>query len=218
MRQFRFVVCFIFAVSCVLFAGTMIHQGNKAKNANVAVVEGSEEELELKTADSPKGQKLTSPVFTIEKEPVCLLGETLDITDYVSAKDKVDGDLTDQIEITSSKADTEKEGLYPVTLEVENSLGDTASYRMFVRVEEEKENQAAVKLTQYSVRLEKGASFRAEDYIDEVLDGYGEAMQEPDLEITDEVNTDNPGLYPVVYRLADSGIDASAVLMVEITE
>lgn len=160
----------------------------------------------------------TSPVFTIVKEPVCMLGEELDISQFVSVQDCVDGDLTSSIEIVSSKVDTEKEGLYSVEMEVTNSMKETVTYNMFVKVKAEMENQAKVKLTQYSVRLDKGSTFEAEDYIDEVLNGYGETMSDPDLDITDEVNTDNPGVYPVVYRIADYFIDTSAVLMVEIKE
>lgn len=159
-----------------------------------------------------------SPVFTIIEEPVCMLGDELDITKHVSVEDSVDGDLSDSIEIISNKVDTEEEGLYPISMEVTNSMGDTVSYHMFIKIKEEMENQAAVKLTQYSIRLDKGADFDAVDYIDEVLNGYGEVMSDPELEITNEVNTDNVGLYPVVYRLADYFVDTSAVLMVEVKE
>lgn len=276
MRQFRFAVCFIFAVSCLLFLLTVVNnQGQSEMSSNKPVIKGPDEELVLKVKDRSKEKKLlkglsasdeedgdltseilvdrisdfiepglvtvtysvidmdgnktsfkrnvrfedyTSPVFQIVKAPICVLGEDLDITEFVSVEDSVDGDLTDQIEITSNKVDTDKEGLYPINMEVTNSMGETVSYHMFVKVRKEMENQATVKLTQYSVRVDKGGSFEAKDYVDEVLNGYGEAMSDPELEITDEVNTDNPGLYPVVYRLADYFIDTSAVLMVEVTE
>lgn len=275
MRQFRFAVCFIFVVSCMLFVFTIVNHKQEEEVSNKPVISGSDEELELKVADWSEDEKYleglsasdeedgdltseiqissisdfiepglvtvsysvidvdgntasftrnvrftdyVSPVFSIVKEPVCIVGDEPDIKQFVSVEDSVDGDLTDSIEITSDKIDTKEEGLYPVSMEVTNSMGETVSYNMFVKVEEERQNQAAVKLTQYSVRLEKGDDFDAEDYIDEVLNGYGEAMSDPDMEITDEVNTDNPGLYPVVYRLADYFIDTAAVLMVEVKE
>lgn len=275
MRQFRFAVCFLFVISCLLFVFTLVNHKQEEEVSNKPVISGSNEELVLKVADRSEEENYleglsafdeedgdltseiqidsesdfiepglvevsysvidadgnmafftrnvrfkdyTPPVFSIVKEPVCMVGEEPDIKKFVSVEDRVDGDLTDSLEITSNKVDTTEEGLYPVSMEVTNSMGETVSYNMFVKVEEERENQAAVKLTQYSVRLDKGADFDAEDYIDEVLNGYGEAMSDPDMEITDEVNTDNPGLYPVVYRLADYFIDTAAVLMVEVKE
>lgn len=157
----------------------------------------------------------SSTLFTIEKEPVCYVGEEPNIREFVSVSDSLDGDLTEKMTIDTSKLDTEEDGLYPVTLTVANSLGDEVSYRMFMCVKKETENQAAVKLTQYSVVLDKGEEFDPEDYVDSVLNEQGEAMIDPELDITNE-STGEEGVFPVIYQLKDYYADTTAVLMVEI--
>lgn len=159
-----------------------------------------------------------SPTFTIIKEPVCMLGEMPNMQDYVSVEDSVDGDLTDKIEVVSIDMDAGKEGIYPVTLEVVNSLGEKVSYCMYMIVKVSTSDQAKVRLTQYSTIVKKGMDFDPEDYIDEVINGYGEAMYDPVLNIENEVDMNTPGIYPVIYQLADYHANTNTVLMVEVTE
>ena len=158
----------------------------------------------------------SSPRLKIEKEPVCTVGEQPDMTEFVSVTDKIDGDLTENIRVDSSKLNTEEPGLYPVTLKVTNSMNDTISYRMFLSVKEKTEDRTAIKLSQYSVTVKKKAEINPEDYINEVLDADGDVIEDPDLEITNEGSTKNAGVFPVIYRLDDDDMDAVAVLMVEI--
>lgn len=158
-----------------------------------------------------------APEFSIIKEPVCKVGDSPDIRDFVSVEDKYDGDITDHVEL-EGQLDTNEAGLYALTLHVTNSMNDTVSYRMFMHVKEESENKSVVKLSQYSVSLEKNAEFNAMEYIDDVLNSVGDKIYDPDLDITNEVDTDKPGIYPVVYRIADYSADTTAVLMVEIKE
>lgn len=158
----------------------------------------------------------TSPQFKIEKEPVCYIDEEPDLREFVSVFDSIDGDLTEKMTIDTSKLDTSDAGLYPVTLEVTNSLGDQVSYRMFMCVKEATDNPTAVKLTEYSILLEKGEDFDPEDYVDAVINEQGEEMIDPELEITNESTGDQDGVFPVIYQLKDYYADTTAVLMVEI--
>lgn len=211
MRYIRGAVCTIFAFSCILLLWMIIHEGMKPDiEDNPTAVESTAGTKEAEMEEE------AFPQFVIKKRPVCYTGTKPDLKKYISVSDKTDGDLTDKVKVTSGKLKTDEAGLYPVTLEVTNSLGNTASYNMFMNVVEKSESKAAIKLKKYSITLNKNAEFDPEDYVDSVLDEDGKEVDAPELDIINEGSTKNSGVYPVIYQGTDHGKELIAVLMVEI--
>ena len=52
--------------------------------------------------------------------------------------------------------------------------------------------------------MKKGDRFRAADYVDTVIDTFGEEFDASDLNITSNVDVNTPGLYEVHYEFQSS--------------
>ncbi|MDB7985660.1 DUF5011 domain-containing protein [Faecalicoccus pleomorphus] len=76
-----------------------------------------------------------SPIMNAEDKTLTV-GDTFDTMEGVSATDKVDGDLTDTIQITENTGDISKVGKYTVVYEVKDSDGIRVVQMIFVIVEE----------------------------------------------------------------------------------
>ena len=75
------------------------------------------------------------PVINAE-DKILTVGDKFDPMDGVTATDKEDGDLTDQIEIVKNTVDTSKAGLYSVTYEVTDKDGASVEKSINVVVKE----------------------------------------------------------------------------------
>ena len=105
----------------------------------------------------------------------------LDLPEAI-AEHVVDGDLSDRIKVNSNDLSPYYEGTYPVTFEVTNSLGDTASLTMDVVVRNYAAGEPRITLTQYLVYRKAGERFDARAYLDSVSGGAVEdvAIQMPE--------------------------------------
>lgn len=74
------------------------------------------------------------PHFMLITPLVYSLGETVSITGRLQAQDAVDGDITSSIRVLSSDIISSTEGVYNLTLQVINSLGDTAQVTLPVTI------------------------------------------------------------------------------------
>jgi len=124
----------------------------------------------------------TPPRFALSKELRYSMGSSVRIKDRLTATDVVDGDLSDRIKVNSNDLSPYYEGTYPVTFEVTNSLGDTASLTMDVVVRNYAAGEPRITLTQYLVYRKAGERFDARAYLDSVTGGAVEdvAIQLPE--------------------------------------
>ena len=122
------------------------------------------------------------PRFALSKELRYAMGSSVRIKDRLTASDMVDGDLSDRIKVNSNDLSPYYEGTYPVTFEVTNSLGDTATLTMDVVVRNYAAGEPRITLTQYLVYRKAGERFDARAYLDSVSGGAVEdvAIQLPE--------------------------------------
>ena len=122
------------------------------------------------------------PRFALSRELRYPVGSTVRVKDRLTAWDALDGDLSDRIRVISSNTNTAAQGSYPVTFEVTNSLGDTASLTMDVVVRNYAAGEPRITLTQYLVYRKAGERFDARVYLDSVSGGAVEdvAIQLPE--------------------------------------
>ncbi len=121
-----------------------------------------------------------------------------------SATDILDGDLSGWVTYVNSDADFNKAGTYSITMEVRNSLGDTVSYDFPIHIYRSETQSVSIRLTNALVYVKKGDRFRAADYVDTVIDTFGEEFDASDLNITSNVDVNTPGLYEVHYEFQSS--------------
>lgn len=150
------------------------------------------------------------PRFGLSQELRYEVGQPVVVRDRVTATDVIDGDLSNQVKVTSTGLDASVEGRYPVTFEVTNSLGDTSVWTAEIRIANYQIGEPRILLTQYLVYVEQGAAFQPQNYLSQVVGGEAE-----DVTVESNVDTATPGSYQVTYSCTgSSGVVGSTVLFV----
>lgn len=130
---------------------------------------------------------------------------TIDVLDYISVTDLIDGDIGGQVRATmvSDTGALSMPGVHQVEFRVINSLGDTSCLTLPVDVITTGTYNANVVLSDYLVYLPQGAEFNARRYIkslnntmDVVL---ADSPSEMRINVESNVNTNIPGVYSVRY-------------------
>ena len=99
----------------------------------------------------------------------------LTLMDRLTAYDLVDGDLTGSIRMTVQNLNIAAAGTYSITLQVTNSLGDTAIVPLSV-IMRENGKLPSIALQEYLVYLKQGDRFDPESYllrVTELIAGRG---------------------------------------------
>lgn len=149
------------------------------------------------------------PRFMLITPLVYSLGETVSITGRLQAQDAVDGDITSSIRVLSSDIISSTEGVYNLTLQVINSLGDTEQVTLPVTIRAEADGDSAVKLRRYLVYVGLGDNFEPRNYIESVSAG-----SVSDVRIDSNVDTQSAGCYLVTYTVTSGGRSSSALMTV----
>lgn len=150
------------------------------------------------------------PRFVLNQELRFQVGQGIFLPNYVSAWDVIDGSLAGQVKFTSTGLNASVEGNYPLTLEVTNSMGDTSTLTLNLRIDNIEAGEPRIYLKQYLLYLNTGAPFSPMDYFSDLLGGDPDA-----LSVNSTVNTAVPGTYTVTYSCPGSnGTVGTTVLYV----
>ena len=161
----------------------------------------------------------SGPRFSLSEPLRYALGRTVTLMDRMTAEDPTDGDITHKIRVTSHNLSNDIEGIYHISVQVTNSLGDTQVCQLPVIIADISALTPEITLTDYIVYLEKGAQFDPEQYLEAVTDPASE--NEPRLsrvKIQDPVDTEVPGTYDVVYSYTGSEEETQVILTVVVME
>lgn len=132
------------------------------------------------------------PRFALSSPLTFPLGSSITLLDLLTASDVLDGDISDSIRVTTQNVDTRTPGIYSVTVQATNSLGDVESLPLKVVIRSGASSYSPLTLSDYIVYLEMGDSYRPSTYV--VTPSYA-----GDVEIDSHVDTDTPGIYDVSY-------------------
>lgn len=150
----------------------------------------------------------TPPRFSLSQELRYSMGASVRIKDRMSAWDVIDGDLSDRIKVNSNDLSIYYEGTYPVTFEVTNSLGDTASITLDVVIRNYAAGEPHIALTEYLVYRTAGEPFDPMAYVESVTGGGAVSAQLPEGGL-------QPGVSRVQYTCSGpNGTVGTAVLYV----
>ena len=162
-----------------------------------------------------------SPRFSLSRPLVFSQNSGADILNFVSAEDMFDGTVSKHIRATSlSESSVSTLGVHDVQLRVTNSLGDSSELVVPVEVHSAGLYEAELELTDYLIYLDKGDSFRAEDYLksftwNRITTPLNNGLPESyTLRLDGSVNTQTPGVYTISYKVTytiSSGVSASTV-------
>lgn len=148
------------------------------------------------------------PHFSLSEPLVYRVGNTVTLLDRLTAEDEIDGDISDNIRVTAQNLSVDYAGTYSVTVQVTNSMGDTAVLPLRVVMDSYGAVSHLVELTEYIVYVDEGDEFEPVDYVRRVRDYDYTAMDVSDLSIESNVDTSVPGNYEVAYTFVSSSVRA----------
>lgn len=139
------------------------------------------------------------PHFSLHEPLVFSVGSNVDVLSRLEATDTIDGDISGNIRITAQNISSSYEGLYNITAQVTNSMGDVESLPLKVLISNASAAKPQITLTDYIVYLDAGKDFNPYNYIDTVTARDGSTMSWHDVQVDSAVDTTKPGIYDVSY-------------------
>lgn len=130
--------------------------------------------------------------------------ESINLSGRIGAKDCLDGDISDNLILTTQSLTPRIAGSYSVDANVTNSRGDTVSLRIPVTVESRSINAPTLELKEYIVYTEQGKALNPKSFIKGATDKNGESLKTGDVEIKSSVNYQKVGVYTVDYYIKDA--------------
>lgn len=144
-----------------------------------------------------------SPKFTLTQPLVFQAGAGSSAVSQVGAEDLLDGDISSLVKLVDSTVNYQTAGDYSIQVEVTNSFGDVCQASLPVHIREKSGSSLEITLTDALIYLKPGTEFDPLSYVESVNDQQGTALDNPDVEASSNVDTDQEGCYEVGYTVSD---------------
>lgn len=158
-----------------------------------------------------------SPRFSL-REPLRFPVGTQDILSGMDVTDVLDGNLTDKIKISSDYSiNTGTPGDYPMLFTVVNSAGDVVNLPVTVQIYDPvaEQQKPQIELTDYLIYVPVGSSVDPAGYVQEIT---GEGAGWENLQISQQIDYNTPGVYEVTYQVTGEGGIGMTRLIVVVSE
>ena len=161
-----------------------------------------------------------SPRFALSEPLVFREGEGsyTEAMERLDAVDQLDGSRKDWIIQTDTDVNYSTAGNYTMSVEVTNSLGDTASAGLPVHVVNAQSRNVQIALTQGIVYLEAGGEIDPASYISGVTGPNGAALDPGAVSAQSGVDVNTPGCYEIHYQASDGAGNAGETWLTVIVE
>lgn len=161
-----------------------------------------------------------SPRFALSEPLVFREGEGsyTEAMERLDAVDQLDGSRKDWIVQTDTDVNYSTAGNYTMSVEVTNSLGDTASAGLPVHVVNAQSRNVQIALTQGIVYLEAGEEIDPASYISGVTGLNGAALDPGTVSAQSGVDVNTPGCYEIHYQASDGAGNAGETWLTVIVE
>lgn len=144
----------------------------------------------------------TPPVFYMNSSLCFSVNKFVNISGIIGATDYIDGDISDNVIITSENFESGITGTFTLNAKVTNSKGDTVSIELPLFVEESSTGAPIIELSKYLIYTDKGKTPDFQKYIKTVTDASGEELDLP-VSVQTEFNPEEEGVYSVHYYATD---------------
>lgn len=151
------------------------------------------------------------PRFSLKTPPVVAAGSDAAVHALVSSLNAtclLDGDISDSIRVTTMKLPEGEEGVFELTIQAVNSLGDVQSLRLNLVASRNIPKSPPFALDDYVVYLKAGTPFSPKSCLQRVLGG------EELVKVESNVDISTPGQYLVCYTYENEEIHYTAYLTV----
>jgi hypothetical protein len=152
------------------------------------------------------------PQFSIKEPLIYTPDEDITLLNRLSAYDVVDGDLTEHIRVSTLTATNNSE-VYLISVQVTNSIGDTAWVKLPVLVKAINPMTPEIQLTNYLIYLDVGSAFDPTDYVSSLTVNNTE-VPVSEVSIDSTVDTSKSDTYQVSYTYQSNGHVGTAILTV----
>ena len=162
----------------------------------------------------------TPPEFYMKRALVYGVDEALDIRAAVGARDSIDGDISERVSIVTTDYVKNTIGVFTVSLQVSNSMGDTIYLDVTVHVEGNETMAPQIQLKKSLIYVKKGEEPNFEDYLGDVTVN-GVLMKKEDIQLLISTNYDSAetGTYNVHYYITtNEGYEGHSILTVVVEE
>ncbi len=160
----------------------------------------------------------TPPEFYMKRSLVYAVDEEIEIRDAVGARDCIDGDISDRITIVATDYVTNTAGVFTVSMQVTNSMGDIIYLDVPVYVENNNKLAPTIALKQNLIYVKKGEKPNFEDYIGEVTVN-GKVMKDYGVLLSTNFDSDKAGTYSVhFYVSSPDGYEGHSILTAIVEE
>ena len=162
----------------------------------------------------------TPPEFYMKRALVYGVDEALDIRAAVGARDSIDGDISDRVSIVTTDYVKNTIGVFTVSLQVSNSMGDTIYLDVTVHVEGNETMAPQIQLKKSLIYVKKGEEPIFEDYLGDVtVNGVLMKKDEIQLLISTNFDSEETGTYNVHYYITtNEGYEGHSILTVVVEE
>lgn len=126
----------------------------------------------------------------------------VELMSRLGANDVLDGDISDRVRVSTLVA-TDDSRIYDITIQVTNSMGDTAWLVLPVVRQSSESLRPVVTLKETLVYVDKGGSFDAKQYLSSVSLAQGIADL-ANVKIEGTVDTNKADTYRVIYTYTDN--------------
>lgn len=154
----------------------------------------------------------TPPEFYMKRSLVYAVDEDIEIRDAIGARDCIDGDISDRITIVATDYVTNTAGVFTVSMQVTNSMGDIIYLDAPVYVENNNKLAPTIALKQNLIYVERGTTPDFEDYIGDVTVN-GKKMENYGVLLSTNFDPEKPGTYSVhFYVSSPDGYEGHSIL------
>lgn len=159
------------------------------------------------------------PTFKLGAPLSFRVGSDISLTNKLSAYDVIDGEISDSIRVSATDINISVAGIYSFSVQVTNSLGDTAYLTLPLLITDAPADAPEIFLSDYLLELPCGSQFDPGKYVVR-LESEGQSLPTSEVSMDSTVDTDTAGSYYVSYQYTDSlgrtGISVLAVIVEEV--
>lgn len=152
------------------------------------------------------------PRFSLDEALIYPMNAQVKLLDRLHAQDVVDGDITGAIRVSYS-AGTAASNRHEISVQVTNSLGDTAWLTLPVLFLDDFDDRIEVDLDAYLIYLKQGDTFLPRRYLNGAS-YQGNPIGNDNIAISGDVDTGTPGTYYVEYTCTYGSRTGTAILTV----
>lgn len=158
------------------------------------------------------------PRFELKNPLAFSTSDDITLSGRLYAYDVIDGDISDSVKVSARDLTVSEGGVYSITVQVSNSLGDTSSVKLPLTVISNPSAVPTVRLSTYLVFLEKGQSFDPMSFVSGVTEVSGSYGNTEAVTCSGSVDTNEEGTYNVTYSYTDSSGRTGSVILAVVVE